>query len=138
MFEAQEAVAADQLDKAEETFVRAVDRFPDEDWFYTSLLYYYSMSNREKAIALIERGARYVPNSGPFRNVAGYTYLALGRYPEAVREFEAYVLLPNEPNALDSLAEAYLIGGQIDTLDTYQRAVAMDPAFGAQFGRFCP
>jgi hypothetical protein len=39
---------------------------------------------------------------------------------------------------LDSLAEAYLIGGQIDTLDTYQRAVAMDPAFGAQFGRFCP
>ena len=137
MLEAQEAFRAGQVDKSEEIFVRALDRFPDEDRIYTSLLSYYSVSNREKAVALIERGLRYVPNSGPFRNGAGYAYLALGRYPEAVREFEAYVrLLPKEPNALDSLAEAYLIGGQIEkALDTYQRAVAMDRGFGAQFGR---
>jgi tetratricopeptide (TPR) repeat protein len=95
------------------------------------------VSSREKAITVIERGVRYVANSGPFRNMAGYTYLALGRYPEAVREFEAYVRLsPQEPNALDSLGEAYLIGGQIErALDTYQRAVTMDPAFGSQSGR---
>jgi serine/threonine protein kinase/tetratricopeptide (TPR) repeat protein len=137
MLELQEPLRAGQLDKAEEILVRALDRFPDEVQFYLALLAYYSQSSREKASALIDRGVRYVPNSGPFRNMAGYAYLALGRYPEAVREFEVYVHLePKEPNPLDSLAEAYLIGGQIEkALDTYQRAVAMDPTFGSQFGR---
>jgi serine/threonine protein kinase/tetratricopeptide (TPR) repeat protein len=137
MLDAVEVFRAGQVAKAEEILTRALDRFPDEDGIYTHLLTLYAETSREKAIALIDRGVRNVPNSGPFRNMAGYAYLANGRYPEAVREFEAYVRLqPKEPNALDSLGEAYLISGQIEkALDTYRRAEVMDPAFGAQFGR---
>jgi tetratricopeptide (TPR) repeat protein/TolB-like protein len=137
MLDAIEVFRAGQVEKAEEILTRALDRFPDEDAIYNYLLTLYAETSREKAIALIDRGVRHVPNSGPFRNMAGYAYLAHGRYPEAVREFEAYVRLqPKEPNALDSLAEAYLISGQIEkALDTYQRAEVMDPAFGSQFGR---
>jgi tetratricopeptide (TPR) repeat protein len=57
----------------------------------------------------------------------------VGRYPEAIRELETYTrLTPKEPNAYDSLAEAYLVSGQPQkSLDTYARALELDPSFDA-------
>ncbi len=63
--------------------------------------------------------------------------LALGRYTEALRHFEAYARVrPNEPNPHDSMGEAYLIAGQPEkALESYARALELVPSFASNFGR---
>jgi tetratricopeptide (TPR) repeat protein len=83
----------------------------------------------------VARGVKAVPDSGPLRNSYAYAFLSLGRYPEAIRELEAYARLnPKEPNPYDSLGEAYLVSGQPQkALETYARALEVDSSFTSSF-----
>jgi len=78
-----------------------------------------------KGVALMERAIKALPSSGELYNVLAYFLLLDGRPEDATALFEAYVRLrPNEPNALDSLAEDYLVLGEFDkALDLYGRAI---------------
>jgi tetratricopeptide (TPR) repeat protein len=91
-----------------------------------------------KWLTISAAGAAALPRSGLTRLVFAYTLLLLGRYEEALGEFDAYVrLAPREPNPFDSLAEAYLVMGDPEkALETYSRALTIDPAFtGSRIGR---
>ena len=72
-----------------------------------------------------------LPTSTHTRNAHGYALLGVGRYEDAVREFEAYArIAPREPNPHDSLGEAYLKAGDAaKAVEAYSRALAVDATF---------
>jgi hypothetical protein len=105
----------------------AIARYPDASEAYEDAwLLALTTGRSEKAVEILQRGRRVLPSVGSFANGLGYAYLSLGRPDEALRHFEAYVRLrPNEPNALDSLAEALFAAGDMpEALDTAKRALS--------------
>ncbi len=120
-----------------------IGKFPGVEQGYTFASQLYRSrpgrpGNPQKLLALLSSGVSALPNSGNMRNVYGYGLLDVGRYAEAIREFEVYVeLAPREPNPYDSLAEAHLMNGSADkALEYYSRALTIDPTFhGAHDGR---
>ena len=76
-------------------------------------------------------GVAVLPTSTHTRNAHGYALLGVGRYEDAVREFEAYArIAPREPNPHDSLGEAYLKAGEAEkAIEGYSRALAVDATF---------
>ncbi|OFW07926.1 MAG: hypothetical protein A3H96_24070 [Acidobacteria bacterium RIFCSPLOWO2_02_FULL_67_36] len=139
LFEAFDAQLKGDRSKAIEMYESLLARYPDEEEAYRRLsIVQENAGDMEKAAAAYERGIKAIPSSGVLHNAYGYFWLKQGRYPEAIREFEAYVSLrPIEPNPLDSLAEAYLVAGQPDkALEGYGRALQLDPRFvGSNRGR---
>jgi tetratricopeptide (TPR) repeat protein len=85
----------------------------------------------DKQLAVVERGVKALPVSGPTRNTYGYALLSAGRHEDALREFEKYAqLVPREPNPYDSIGEAYLVLGMPEkAVESYSRARAIDPTF---------
>jgi tetratricopeptide (TPR) repeat protein len=114
-------------EKAADLYETLIARFPDEVDAYSGL----AQLRRDSALTILERGVKAVPHSGPLRNEYGFALFALGRYPEALRELETYVRLdPDEPNAHDSLAHAYLSTGQPEkALQHYARALEINSSF---------
>src|SRR6185436_13788376 len=84
-----------------------------------------------RALAAYQQGIKAIPTSGRLLNGFGYALLRFGRYPEEILQFEEYArLAPKEPNPYDSLAEAYIVGGQPEkALDKYARVLEIDPTF---------
>jgi serine/threonine protein kinase/tetratricopeptide (TPR) repeat protein/TolB-like protein len=122
--------------KAIKILEQLVERYPDDQDGYFQLANIYSndLNQNEKALEILARGVKAVPDSS-LHNDYGYQLLWMGRYAEALREFETYVRLnPDEPNPLDSLAEAYLVTGQPEkALAGYARALALDPSFAHSY-----
>jgi len=137
--EAGAAQREGHLDRATAAFEDLLKRYPDEEMAYMRLAAAYEgLSGLEKSLAPLLRGIQAVPKSGALRNDAGYRYLRLNRYAEALSQFEEYARLrPNEPNPYDSLAETYIVTGQPEkALEKYARVLEIDPAFyNAHSGR---
>ena len=130
--QADEAIRAGDQQKVGESLETLIAQYPDEEPAYTRLIgFYASLGDNDMVRSTSQRGVKALPNSGPLRNTSAYVFLALGRYPEALRELEAYArLAPKEPNPYDSLGEAYLVNGQPQkALDSYARALEIDPTF---------
>ncbi len=119
-----------RVEEAEELFESVIGRYPDTENAYVTLADIYmpfsEIPDPQKAVSILERGARALPYSAGTRNVLGYAQLANGQFDEAIRTFELYTKLrPTEPNAIDSLAEGYLASGDaVTAVDTYSRALA--------------
>jgi tetratricopeptide (TPR) repeat protein/TolB-like protein len=129
--QAQDAERALDDAKAASLLETLIARYPDEIGGYVQLANVYRRSDTAKGLEVLARGIKALPNVGPLRNMMGYGLLSVGRYPEAIREFETYTRLePREPNPHDSLAEAYLVSGQPEkALDAYARVLTVDPTF---------
>ncbi len=109
-----------------------LERYPGEEDAYVTLSHYYLDSYQyDKYMNLLKRGVAAIPNSGYIRLYYGYGLLNGARYPEAIRQFEAYASInPTEPNPYDSLGETYLIAGLPErALEEYGRALEIDPGF---------
>ena len=114
--------------------------FPDVEDAYRIAFHLYDpvlggVHDPQKLLTITAAGAARLPTS---RNDYGYALLAAGRYPEALREFEAYARFARlEPNPHDSLGEAFLMMGMPEkAVESYSRALAVDPTFdGATNGR---
>ena len=118
--------------KAIEVLGTLLARYPDEEDAYIRLYgLYNSAGNTAKAAETLDRGIKANPASGALHNMYGYFWVRQARFTEAIREFEEYVRLrPLEPNALDSLAEAYLVAGAPEkAIEKYGRALELDPTF---------
>ncbi|MCH7848527.1 MAG: serine hydrolase [Planctomycetes bacterium] len=78
----------------------------------------------------MEAAGREIPTPNEI-NTLGYRYLAAHRISETIRVQELQVaLFPRNANALDSLAEACAVAGQIDrAIMYYSRALEVDPDF---------
>ncbi len=136
MMQARDAQRKGDTGKAVAVLEGLLGRYPDAEDAY--LLLGIVQSGREEiasATATLERGVKAIPASGALHNQLGYMWLAQGRYPEAIREFEAYAALdPREPNPLDSLGEAYLIAGEPEkALEKYAAALAIAPTFTSSY-----
>jgi tetratricopeptide (TPR) repeat protein len=133
MVQAERAHGKREYEKAAELLESLVTNYPDEADGYQRLqhVYTFHLEQADKELDAIERGVNAVPQSGILHNQYGYVLLRRGRYPEAVREFETYASLnPGEPNAHDSLGEAYLITGQPEkAAERFARSLEVDPTF---------
>ncbi len=97
-FQAYEAERAGDFAKATNVLESLVSRYPDEDQAYTDLSRLYLLENREKALSVQARGVEALPYSGRRHASYGYALLARGRYPDAIREFEAYISVSTRRN----------------------------------------
>ena len=118
-----------------------ITRFPDVEEAYPMASALYdpiagAFPNLEKLLTITGAGAAVLPASPQTRNAYGYALTQAGRLPEAVREFEEYArLAPREPNPFDSLGDAYvLLGAPSKAVESYSRALAIDPGFPAGNG----
>ena len=68
---------------------------------------------------------------GTMFNLLGYAYLKEENCPQAIDSFNMYITLaPKEPNAHDSLGEAYYKCGDLDAaIAEYEKALSMNPEF---------
>jgi tetratricopeptide (TPR) repeat protein len=84
-----------------------------------------------EALGALQASVALHPDAGPAFNMIGYSHLALGESAPAIEVFKKYQsLLPNEPNAQDSLAEALMAAGQFaEAEEGFKKAVAMAPEF---------
>jgi tetratricopeptide (TPR) repeat protein len=91
----------------------------------------------EKLLAIAKAGATAFPTSPGVRDSYGYALLTVGRYSDAVKEFEAYRrLAPREANPEDSLGDGYLLMGADDqALQAYVRAYTIDPSSSLSRGK---
>ena len=66
----------------------------------------------EEAISVLKQGLTIDPDAPDLYNVLGGVYSILGRHDEAARMHQRYVeLVPDEPNAHDSLGMSYQWAG---------------------------
>jgi tetratricopeptide (TPR) repeat protein/predicted Ser/Thr protein kinase len=118
------AVAVDdgRLDEASRLLERLVERYPDTEIGWTSLSARQDPADREATLA---RAVAALPYSPILQNQYGYALLHNEKIEDALKAFHTYVKLrPSEPNALDSLAEGYLVSGDIDNaVDRYMAAM---------------
>ncbi len=143
ILEAESARAEGDSATAVQALDELIEKFPDTDQAYVIAARLYApltgvVHDPAKWLTTSAAGAAALPGSMLTRMVFAYTLLGLGRYEEALGEFDAYVrLAPREPNPFDSLAEAYLVMGDPEkALDTYSRALTIDPTFaGSRIGR---
>jgi len=132
LLDANEASDAREYDKAVQTLDAMVARYPDEEEAHLLLGGTWELkADPARALAAYQQGIKAIPTSGPLLNGYGYALLRAGRYSEAISQFEEYArLVPKEPNPYDSLAEAYIIGGQPEkALDKYARVLEIEPTF---------
>jgi tetratricopeptide (TPR) repeat protein len=123
LFRAAMAQSEGRIDEALRDYETLMAKYPDEVDAYASAAFL--QDSPDKNVAILQRGVQAVPTSGELYNMLGYSLISDGRPDEAVVPFETYVRLrPNEPNALDSLAEDYLVLGELDkALEQYGRAI---------------
>jgi non-specific serine/threonine protein kinase len=113
-----------------------LSKYPDLEEAYSIALHLYHSgdppdSDKQKLVEITSAGVAALPASSHARNAHGYALLAVGRYAEAVREFDAYArIAPREPNPHDSIGEAYLRMGDAEkAVAAYTRALTVDPTF---------
>jgi serine/threonine protein kinase/tetratricopeptide (TPR) repeat protein len=123
MVRASLALSEGRNDEALRGFEAVISKYPDEVDAYFSAVFL--QDTPAKSIATMQRAVQALPAAGELYNILGYVFLADGRPSEAIAALETYVRLrPNESNALDSLAEANLVWGELDrALDLYTRAI---------------
>lgn len=117
------AVDEGRLDESRRLLEDLVARYPDTEIAWLSLQRTAEDPARHETI--MARAVTALPYSPLLHNLYGYALLNNGRIDEALRAFHTYVKLrPAEPNALDSLAEGYLVAGDIpNALDRYEAAI---------------
>jgi TolB-like protein/Tfp pilus assembly protein PilF len=152
LLEVLRALADGDTARAVRTVEEIVQNFPDVEEAYQLIGDIRTNAEPslydEKVLAIAKAGATALPTSPQVRDTYGYALLAVGRYADAVREFEAYRrLAPREANPEDSLGDGYLLMGAGDqALQAYTRANTIDPSLGwprvkrvwvdAMFGRY--
>jgi tetratricopeptide (TPR) repeat protein len=91
----------------------------------------FSAQKYDEAIQSLTKATELNPNAGPAYNMIGYSHLFQGDAGPAVEALKKYAsVAPNEPNALDSVAEALMANGQFAEAEAeFQKALAASPRF---------
>jgi eukaryotic-like serine/threonine-protein kinase len=127
-----------QFRNAARALDRLVARFPGMDAVATLAWQLHApvvgpLPDVERVLALTSAVKAANPSSTLARNTHGYALLNVGRFADAIREFEEYArLAPREPNPYDGLGDAYVMAGFPEkALESYSRARAIDPTFAS-------
>jgi tetratricopeptide (TPR) repeat protein/predicted Ser/Thr protein kinase len=132
----QIALNKKDLPRARRMLDEVLSKYPDLEEAYTMALHLYHSgdppaTDKQKLIEITSAGVAAMPASSHARNAHGYALLAVGRYADAIREFETYArIAPREPNPHDSMGEAYLRMGDAEkAVAVYSHALTVDPTF---------
>ena len=154
LFEVHQARVDGDVARAMRLLEEIVQKFPDVEEAYPLAVITGTAAQPglydEELLAIAKSGATALPTSPGVRVAYGYALLGVGRYSDAISEFEAYRrLAPREANPEDSLGDGYLLMGAADqALQAYVRAYTIDPKFSqsraksvwvdAMLGRYGP
>ena len=117
MLRADLAAIDGRFDESARAYQNVLDRYPDAETAYISLILIHQpligpLPDTRRMAEVSARGVQQLPTSPGLQNMNGYSQLAAGRFDEAIATFQNYMRLrPNEANAADSLADAYLYSG---------------------------
>ena len=131
MIEAADAEHRGRLEEAREIRIELVRRYPEDARLRFELGLSYLSTDPGQATAHLEKAVELNPRLDVAWNMLGYVYSTNYRPNAAVRAHQRYVdLLPDEPNARDSLAETLMKAGRFkESIEEYQRALELDPSF---------
>lgn len=104
-----------EFDKAEPSFRKALELFPDQPQVLNYLGYSFVDLDRnlEEGLAMIQKAVDQRPSDGYIVDSLGWAFYKLGRFDDAVRELERAVnLMPNDPVLNDHLGDAYWRAGR--------------------------
>jgi len=98
-------------------------------------VFYRNLNDQATSLTHFQQSVKIDAKYAPAYNNLGYTYMAMGRYPDAEKAFKRYIeLIPNNPNPYDSYAEMLLNSGKHDeSIKQYNMALAKDPTFYASY-----
>jgi Flp pilus assembly protein TadD/LysM repeat protein len=127
----QRGIAYERLkewDKAEPSFRKALELFPDQPQVLNYLGYSWIDMDRnlDEGLAMIKKAVDQRPSDGYIVDSLGWAYYKLGRYDDSVRELERAVnLKPDDAVLNDHLGDAYWRAGR-KLEATFQWAHARD------------
>lgn len=101
---------ADQWDRAEKDFLKALELNPDQPLVLNYLGYSWVEKglHLDRALEMIKTAVKKRPHDGYITDSLGWVYYKLGRYEDAVPELERAVeLRPEDPIINDHLGDAY-------------------------------
>ncbi|MBV8817335.1 MAG: tetratricopeptide repeat protein [Acidobacteriaceae bacterium] len=125
------AVACRDYQAAERGYREILSAFPLEIEIYHALGTLLLGDRRySEARQILERGREIKPDMPQFHNMLSFAYFGLGEREKAVQSAQKYVALTDEPNAYDTLAEAYYrIGRHDEARAAYLEAIHRKPDF---------
>ncbi|MEM7302422.1 MAG: tetratricopeptide repeat protein [Pseudomonadota bacterium] len=120
-----------QWPKAEESFKKALELFPDQP----SVLNYLGYSwvdmniNLEEGLEMIRKAVNLRPNDGYIVDSLGWAYYRMGRFDDAVRELERAVeLRAADPTINEHLGDAYWrVGRKLEATFQWNHAIDLKP-----------
>lgn len=107
---------ANEWDKAEPDFLKALDLNPDQPQVLNYLGYSWVDKglNLDRAMEMIKKAVAAQPNDGYIVDSLGWAYYRLDQFDQAVKYLEQAVqLLPNDPEINDHLGDAYWRSGRV-------------------------
>ena len=120
-----------QWDKAEPSFNKALELYPDQPQVLNYLGYsWVDMGiHLDRALDMIKKAVELRPQDGYIVDSLGWAYYKLGRYDEAVVELEKAVKLrPEDPTINDHMGDAYWrVGRQLEATFQWHHAIAGKP-----------
>lgn len=122
---------ADQWDRAELDFLRALELHPDQPLVLNYLGYTWIEQGQryDEALGMLKKAVELRPRDGYIADSLGWVYYRLGDYDGAVRWLErAISLQPDDPIINDHLGDVYWRVGRIDEAQfQWQRALSFEP-----------
>ena len=120
-----------QWPKAEETFRKALELYPDQPSVLNYLGYSWvdQSQNLQEGLDMIRKAVELQPNDGYMVDSLGWAYYRLKRFQEAVVELERAVeLRPGDPTINDHLGDAYWRANRkLEATFQWNHALALDP-----------
>jgi tetratricopeptide (TPR) repeat protein len=130
----QRGIAYEQLDiwpKAEESFRKALQLYPDQPQVLNYLGYSYVDQNKnlDEAVGMIRKAVELRPDDGYIVDSLGWAYYRLGKFEDSVAELErAIKLRPEDATINDHLGDAYWqVGRKLEARFQWQHAIDGKP-----------
>jgi tetratricopeptide (TPR) repeat protein len=130
----QRGIAFEQQDiwpKAEESFRKALELYPNQPQVLNYLGYSYVDQNKNlsEALDMIRKAVELRPDDGYIVDSLGWAYYRLGKFDDAVRELErAIKLRPEDATINDHLGDSYWrVGRKLEARFQWQHALDGKP-----------
>lgn len=122
---------ADQWEKAEADFLRALELKPDDPYVLNYLAYSWveQGKNLDQATEMLRKAVAAEQDDGYIVDSMGWVLYKLGRFEEAVMHLErAAELRPHDATIIDHLGDAYWqVGRKTEARYQWERALVFDP-----------
>jgi len=128
--QAEEYFEAGELKRAENLYLRILNRDPEDAALYNRLgLIYLQDKNFRDAAAALKQALKLEPENDTFYNNLGLLYYEIGQYDDAASAYEESIEINDKvPSRLINLGLAYFMSKKYrKAADNYEKALILDP-----------